>query len=131
MGVLTFFESHKNFCRPKAPIIESLHFHILSLSQDGEWGKWNFLNLLSETACGAPILPYIPFILPYIPYSPLHTSLFSPTSQNGLGWGRQLQWHMFDMYSSTYSYSTFTVLIFHKIISSCEIPCYCYRKEYP
>ena len=40
-GVLTFFGSHKNLCR--------LNFPTLSLSQDGEWRKWIFLNLSSET----------------------------------------------------------------------------------
>ena len=29
-NILTFFEKNKNFCRPKAPIVETLQFHILS-----------------------------------------------------------------------------------------------------
>ena len=34
-------------------------------------------------------------------------------SRDGLDWGKQLQWHIFNMYSSNYSYNTCTVLIFY------------------
>ena len=40
LGVLTFFGSHKNFCRPKAP---KYKFKLaLSYPQDGKWGKVEF-----------------------------------------------------------------------------------------
>ena len=53
MGVLTFFESHKNFCWPKAPTIETLHFHIILVALIKPSGLYSGNRLVGTNNCHA------------------------------------------------------------------------------